>query len=123
MIVYILLVVHILISIALVLTILAQTSKGNGLDSSLGGAAANVFGSGASQMLRKWTQIIGTIFLVSCVFLAITVRNSKGSAGLPTVNPNAIKTETVLPTEETEAVTDVTPVTTDAPVKAEAEKK
>ncbi len=67
------LVIHILISVALVLVILAQTSKG-GLDANLGGAAVNVFGgSGASKFLRKWTQILGVIFVISCLFLAFQV--------------------------------------------------
>ncbi len=67
------LVIHILISVALVLVILSQTSKG-GLDANLGGAAMNVFGgSGASKFLRKWTQILGVIFVVSCLFLAFQV--------------------------------------------------
>ncbi len=69
------LVVHILISVALVLVILAQTSKG-GLDANLGGAAMNVFGgSGASKFLRKWTQILGAVFVASCLFLAFQVSN------------------------------------------------
>lgn len=69
------LIIHTLISIALVLVILAQTSKG-GLDANLGGAAMNVFGgSGASQFLKKWTQILGLVFVASCVLLAFLVKN------------------------------------------------
>ncbi len=77
-----LLVVHILISIVLVLVILAQTSKGNGLDSNLGGAASNVFGSGASDMLRKMTQVVGGLFLVSCIVMALNVKTNKTDLGL-----------------------------------------
>ncbi len=75
------LIVHVVICIALVLVILAQTSKG-GLDASLGGAAMNVFGgSGASKFLRKWTQIIAVIFVFSCVFMVYQVKNvAKGGA-------------------------------------------
>ncbi|MDD4223606.1 MAG: preprotein translocase subunit SecG [Candidatus Cloacimonetes bacterium] len=69
------LVIHIIISVALVLVILSQTSKG-GLDANLGGAAMNVFGgSGASKFLRKWTQILGVVFVASCLFLAFQVSN------------------------------------------------
>ncbi|MCB5229932.1 MAG: preprotein translocase subunit SecG [Candidatus Cloacimonetes bacterium] len=69
------LIIHTLISILLVLVILAQTSKG-GLDANLGGAAMNVFGgSGASQFLRKWTQILGLLFVASCIILAFLVKN------------------------------------------------
>jgi len=67
------LVIHIIICVALVLVILAQTSKG-GLDANLGGAAMNVFGgSGASKFLRKWTQILGVLFVISSLFLSIQV--------------------------------------------------
>ena len=71
------LIIHVLICIALVLVILSQTSKG-GLDATLGGAAMNVFGgSGASVFLRKWTQILGALFLCSCLVLAFMVKNLK----------------------------------------------
>ncbi|MDD3534998.1 MAG: preprotein translocase subunit SecG [Candidatus Cloacimonetes bacterium] len=69
------LIVHAIICIALVLVILAQTSKG-GLDANLGGAAMNVFGgSGASKMLKKWTQILAILFAASCILLAFLVKN------------------------------------------------
>ncbi|MBW6513983.1 MAG: preprotein translocase subunit SecG [Candidatus Syntrophosphaera sp.] len=69
------LIIHVVICVALVLVILSQTSKG-GLDANLGGAAMNVFGgSGASKFLRKWTQILGVLFVVSCIFLAFQVRS------------------------------------------------
>jgi preprotein translocase subunit SecG len=96
----ILLVIHILISIALVLIILAQTSKGNGLDSSLGGAASNVFGSSASNMMKKWTQIIGGLFLVSCVFLAITVKSGKSVKNLVPSTDGKQATEQTAPAQE-----------------------
>ena len=71
------LIIHTLICIALVLVIWAQTSKG-GLDANLGGAAMNVFGgSGASQFLKKWTQILGLVFVASCILLAFLVKNVK----------------------------------------------
>jgi len=77
----IVLVVHILICIALVLVILSQTSKG-GLDANLGGAAMNVFGgSGASAFLKKATQMLALLFVISCVSLAFLVRNLGATQG------------------------------------------
>jgi preprotein translocase subunit SecG len=71
----IVLIIHLLVCIALVLVILAQTSKG-GLDANLGGAAMNVFGgSGASAFLRKATQILGLVFVVTCVSMAFLVKD------------------------------------------------
>jgi preprotein translocase subunit SecG len=78
------LIVHAIICIALVLVVLAQTSKG-GLDANLGGAAMNVFGgSGASQFLKKWTQILAILFVASCLMLAFLVKNisSGGNSGV-----------------------------------------
>ena len=127
----ILLVIHILISIALVLIILAQTSKGNGLDSNLGGAASNVFGSSASDMMKKWTQIIGGLFLVSCVFLAITVKSGKSIKNLVPSTDGKVSTEQASPAQELELndgdiqeipATDATPVTnTEAPPATKTE--
>ncbi|HOZ00214.1 MAG TPA: preprotein translocase subunit SecG [Candidatus Syntrophosphaera sp.] len=72
--------IHVIICVALVLVILAQTSKG-GLDANLGGAAMNVFGgSGASKFLRQWTQILGIVFIASCIFLAFQVKASNKSS-------------------------------------------
>lgn len=78
------LIIHAIICVALVLVILAQTSKG-GLDANLGGAAMNVFGgSGASQFLKKWTQILALIFAASCILLAFLVRDLRnaGTSGV-----------------------------------------
>lgn len=74
------LILHVIVCVALVLIILAQTSKG-GLDANLGGAAMNVFGgTGASQMLKKWTQILALVFAASCILLAFLVRDMRGSS-------------------------------------------
>ena len=73
------LVIHLLVCIALVLVILAQTSKG-GLDANLGGAAMNVFGgSGASAFLKKATQILGMLFVVTSVSMAFLVKNTSNT--------------------------------------------
>ncbi len=79
------LIIHVIICVVLVLVILAQTSKG-GLDSNLGGAAMNVFGgSGASKLLKKWTQILAVVFAASCILLALLVRDLRGGATLSDV--------------------------------------
>jgi preprotein translocase subunit SecG len=74
------LIIHAIICIVLVLVILAQTSKG-GLDANLGGAAMNDFGgSGASALLKKWTQILAVLFAASCIMVAFLVKNQRGVA-------------------------------------------
>jgi preprotein translocase subunit SecG len=93
------LIVHVIISVALVFVILSQTSKG-GLDANLGGAAMNVFGgSGASKFLRKWTQILALLFVISCVFLAFQVK-AAGQRRAPSVLEQEFGTSEAAPAEQ-----------------------
>jgi protein translocase SecG subunit len=96
--------IHVLIAIALVMVILAQTSKG-GLDASFGGVAGGVLsGAGASSFLKKWTKILGGVFLISCIWMAIYIKSDR--------TPKAPKSK-IDWTQEAPAQT-----TTDAPVAA-----
>jgi preprotein translocase subunit SecG len=66
-----LIVLHVIVAIATILIILVQTSKGSGLDSSLGGAASQVLGGqSAPAMLKKLTRILVAVFFVLCASLA-----------------------------------------------------
>lgn len=70
-----LLIIHVIISIALVMIILAQSSKGGALDGLVGGTASTMLGShGASAFLRKWTKILGAVWVISSLILAMNVR-------------------------------------------------
>jgi preprotein translocase subunit SecG len=108
-----LLIIHVIISVLLVLVILAQSSKGGALDGLVGGAASDMFGShGASKFLDKWTKIIGAIWVVSSLVLAINVRSfssptgskaikkirSQGTTEMPLGN-DGVSGETVIPAE------------------------
>jgi len=73
-----LLVLHVVIAIATLLVILVQSSKGNGLDSTLGGAASQVLGGQAAPaFLKKMTRILVAAFFIICVLLAF--QNNKQS--------------------------------------------
>lgn len=70
-----LMIIHVILSIALVLIILAQSSKGGALDGLVGGTASSMLGShGASEFLTKWTKILGGVWMLSSLFLAMNVR-------------------------------------------------
>lgn len=70
-----LLIIHVIISVALVMIILAQSSKGGALDGLVGGTASTMLGShGASAFLSKWTKILGVVWVVSSLILAMNVR-------------------------------------------------
>lgn len=51
--------------------ILLQESKSMGFGASFGGNSSDaLFGSSTAQVLKKFTAILATIFLVSCVLLS-----------------------------------------------------
>jgi len=72
--------IHLVICIALIFIVLLQTGKG-GLDSNFGGIATNALGTqGANQVVKRWTAILFSVFVISCVILANMV-NRGGNLG------------------------------------------
>lgn len=116
----IVLLIHILICVALVFVILSQTSKG-GLDASLGGAAMNVFGgSGASAFLKKATQVLALLFVVSCVTLAFLVRNLSATKGSDVVSRQKRLAEQKAPAKAPATAPAKAPATSPAPAPVPA---
>ena len=73
-----LLVIHVIVSIALILVILAQSSKGGALDGLVGSTASSVLGGqGASKFLRNATRILAFVFMLLCVLLVFQVDRRK----------------------------------------------
>ena len=74
-------VIHILISVALIVLVLLQDSKGGAMGILGGGGGANtVFGSsGAGDFLTKATRWVAIIFAVTCVGLAYLTTHKSGS--------------------------------------------
>ncbi len=67
------LIVHIIVSLSLIAIILAQSSKGGGLEGIVGSAASNMFGAqGASEFLKKWTKYLAIVFFITSISLAMT---------------------------------------------------
>jgi len=80
----VLLIIHVVISVALILVILAQSSKGGALDGLVGGVASNVLGGqGASKFLGNATRILGLAFMVSCILLVfqLDAKDTPSSSG------------------------------------------
>ena len=109
-----LMILHVIISVALVLIILAQSSKGGALDGLVGGTANTMLGShGASEFLDKWTKILGAIWVISSMFLAVNVRQMS--------TPNRAKALEKLrreeaPTEQTADMESVSPTEEAVPI-------
>ncbi|MDP8232677.1 MAG: preprotein translocase subunit SecG [Candidatus Zophobacter franzmannii] len=105
--------IHVLIALALVLVILSQTSKG-GLDANFGSVAGGALGgSGASAFLNKWTKILGGMFLISCIWMAIYIKSDRS----PKAPKSKIDWTQEAPAEATTEMPVAAPVETPAPTE------
>ena len=80
---------HILIGLVLVVVVLLQSGKGGGLASAFGGAGGTdaVFGGrGAATFLSKFTTVLGTLFFITSLLLAISSTNASSRAAAPREN-------------------------------------
>jgi len=70
-----LLLVHILICVALIIVVLLQSAKGEGLAGAFGGggglSGAVSGGRGAASFLSKATTVLAILFMVSCLSLSL----------------------------------------------------
>jgi preprotein translocase subunit SecG len=77
-------ILHVLICIALIMVVLMQSAKGEGLAGAFGGGGITgaVFGGrGAATFLSKATTILAIAFFVSCLILSFLSPGSGGGGG------------------------------------------
>jgi preprotein translocase subunit SecG len=77
----VLLVIHVLVTLALIGVVLIQRSEGGGLG--IGGAqgmGSFMTGRGTANLLTRTTAILATVFLALSLLLALMTRNSTTSA-------------------------------------------
>ncbi len=81
-----LIVIHVIISIVLVITVLMQEGKQQGLSGAIAGGAETFFGKNKGRtidgFLKKATAVIAILFVISSITLAI-VSTHKNSAEVP----------------------------------------
>jgi preprotein translocase subunit SecG len=76
--IYILVLVHISVCIALILIVLLQTGKGADMGAAFGGSSQALFGSrGATSFMHKVTAAIAALFVLTC--MALTLLFGKGN--------------------------------------------
>jgi preprotein translocase subunit SecG len=76
---------YVIVSVALTIVILLQSSKGGGLAGAFGGGGSvgTVFGGrGAATFLSKTTTVLATLFLLLSLVLALMTRNAPSARGL-----------------------------------------
>ena len=110
-------VLHVFVSIALVVAVLLQSSKGGGLAGTFGGSGAggNVFGGrGAAPFLAKATTVCAVLFMLTSVSLNLIKSDSSSDSVIQraimdgaTGGSSAVMDEMPLPAEtaDTEAST------------------
>jgi preprotein translocase subunit SecG len=123
-------VIHVLICMVLALLILMQSGRGGGLNESFS-SAESIFGAQTNPILLKGTTIFATLFLVTCLSLALLSRQSteslvaeglKNQAKTQKELPQALKSEAVKTQQALQAATkDAAAVATD--VQAEVNKQ
>lgn len=97
-----LIIFHVLVCIALIIVVLLQSSKGEGLAGSAfgggGGLGGAVFGGrGAGSFLSKATSVLAILFMLNCVGLAVMSSNRSGP--LSSTGETGTGTESVITRE------------------------
>jgi preprotein translocase subunit SecG len=85
-----LVVIHVIICILLILVVLMQSSKGDGLAGAAfgGGLGGAVFGGrGTANILSRATAILATAFMVMCLVLAFMSSQTARQAGASSTTP------------------------------------
>ena len=75
----VLLVFFVIVAILLVLLVLAQGEDSDGLGGIFGGGSGTAFGSRSGNVMTRATTILGSLFLVISIGLALTHRTPSGT--------------------------------------------
>ncbi len=84
-------IIHVIVSLALICIVLLQHGKGAGIGAAFGGSSQTVFGSsGAAPFLAKLTAVAAILFMVTSLGLTFMGRQKEASvmrgAGKPPVS-------------------------------------
>lgn len=127
-----LIIIHVVISVILVVTVLMQHGKQQGLSGAIAGGAETFFGKNKGRtvdaMLKKITAVVAILFIISSLALtAVSVRDFKAAEEDAAAVEIPVETEVEIPVEteveapvETEGETPAAEGETEAPAEGEA---
>ena len=75
----VLIVFFVIVAILLILLVLAQNEEGDGLGGIFAGGSGSAFGSRSGNVLTRATTVLGALFLVISIGLALMNRSPAGS--------------------------------------------
>ena len=94
------LIVHVIVSLALILIVLLQTGKGAEMGASFGGSNQTVFGSrGSATFMSKITTVAAVLFMVTSLTLAYFSSQRMTSIMKDTATPVAAPEQSAAPAE------------------------
>ncbi|MFC1657033.1 preprotein translocase subunit SecG [Candidatus Moduliflexota bacterium] len=106
------LIVHVVVSMALILIVLLQTGKGAEMGASFGGSNQTVFGSqGSATFLSKVTTAAAILFMLTSLTLAVFASRRTSSV----MKSRPVSTEAPLPVEQAPPP----PIPTDIPTEVD----
>ena len=83
-----LILVHVLVSVALVMIVLLQTGKGADMGAAFGGASQTLFGgAGPAPLLGKITTIAAVVFMITSLSLAYMSANPTAGSMVKNARP------------------------------------
>lgn len=110
---------HIVISIALIMTVLLQSSKGEGLAGAFGGGSGisgAVFGGrGAASFLSRSTSVLAIAFFVSCIVLTLLSRTGTATKSSAIQDEAKKQSTTTFPSNQ--------PAPTQTPAQGQTQEK
>ncbi|MCM8761540.1 MAG: preprotein translocase subunit SecG [Candidatus Omnitrophica bacterium] len=94
--------IHVFVSLVLIAVILLQAGRGGGLSETFGASTQTILGTRASVVLKRATEVCAIIYILTCLTLAVMTSHRgrslvTGSGAVPVSTPGVPATPQPLP--------------------------